>query len=52
MFPPYRHVALSTVGVEPRTPQNRSVATGSDGISRDGLAIGSAAMDLVGGKGT
>src|SRR5579864_6927596 len=49
VFPPYRQVALSTVGVEPRTPQNRSVAAGSDTLLRDGLANGSAAMDLVGG---
>src|SRR5260221_5176851 len=51
VFPPYRQVALSTVGVDPRTPQNRSVATGSDALLRDGLAIGSAAMDLTGGTG-
>ena len=52
MFPPYRQVALSTVGVDPRTPQNRRVATGSDLFFRDGLAIGSAAMDLVDGTGS
>src|SRR5258708_40332542 len=51
LFPPYRQVALSTGGWEPRTPQNRSVATGSDVLLRDGLAIGSAAMDLVDGTG-
>src|SRR4029077_267895 len=28
VFPPYRHVAGSTVGVEPRTPQNDSLAIG------------------------
>src|SRR5713101_8327931 len=29
VFPPYRHVAGSTVGVEPRTPQKLSLATGA-----------------------
>src|SRR5260370_3180121 len=42
VFPPYRQEALSTVGVEPRTPQNQSVATGSETLRRDGLALGSA----------
>src|SRR5271167_1434249 len=28
VFPPYRHVAGSTVGVEPRTPQKLSLAMG------------------------
>src|SRR4029077_6019560 len=30
VFPPYRHVAGSTVGVEPRTPQKLSLLTGTD----------------------
>jgi len=38
-------VALSTVGVDPRTPQKRSVAERSREILRDGLAVGSAAME-------
>src|ERR1700726_5311383 len=49
VFPPYRQVALSTVGVDPRTPQNRTVATGAGVPFREGLAIGSAAMDFSGG---
>src|SRR6516162_4222555 len=28
VLPPYRHVAGSTVGVEPRTPQNDNLAIG------------------------
>ena len=51
VFPPYLHVALSTVGVDPRTPQNRSVAPGVNAILVDGLASGSAAMNLVGATG-
>src|SRR5215831_10166327 len=30
VFPPYRHVAGSTVGVEPRTPQKLNLLTGTD----------------------
>ena len=47
VLPPYRHVALSTVGVDPRTPQNRSVAPGVNGILVARRARGSAEMDLM-----
>src|SRR5215470_18242150 len=30
VFPPYLHVAGSTVGVEPRTPQKLNLLTGTD----------------------
>src|SRR6266851_8577370 len=48
VFPPYRHVARSTVGVEPRTPQNLSRVTRSSALRRIDLALGSAVMDSMG----
>src|SRR5215813_7630991 len=42
VFPPYRQVAGSTVGVEPRTPQKLSFVTGSLIAPSTALVLGTA----------